>query len=70
MKDAFLKGNNSKYGDLSDPGNWRPTTPTSVFAKLFHSQLSEYFLENDIISDYQFGFLSGRSRQLSDLFCT
>ena len=49
-----------KDGDLSDPGNWRPITQTSIFAKLLeklvHKRLLKYFLDNNIISDYQFGF--------------
>ena len=58
-----------KGGDLSDPGNWRPITQTSVFAKLLeklvHKRLLNYFIQNNIISDYQFGFLPGRSTQLA-----
>ena len=58
-----------KDGDLSDPGNWRPITQTSVFAKLIeklvHTRLLKYFMNNSIISDFQFGFLPGRSTQLA-----
>ena len=58
-----------KDGDLSVPGNWRPITQTSVFAKLIeklvHKRLLAYFLDNSIISEYQFGFLPGRSTQLA-----
>ena len=58
-----------KGGDLSDPGNWRPITQTSIFAKILekivHRRLLKYFLECNIISDYQFGFLPGRSTQLA-----
>ena len=58
-----------KDGDLSDPGNWRPITQTSIFAKLLeklvHKRLLAYFLDNNIISDFQFGFLPGRSTQLA-----
>ena len=57
-----------KDGDLTDPGNWRPITQTSIFAnileKLVHTWLLKYFLDNHIFSDYQFGFLPGRSTQL------
>ena len=58
-----------KDGDLSDPGNWRPITQMSVIAKLIeklvHSRMLQYFLNNNIISEYQFGFLPGRSTQLA-----
>ena len=58
-----------KGGDLSNPGNWRPITQTSIFAKLLeklvHTRLLKYLLDNKIISDYQFGFLPGRSTQLA-----
>ena len=53
-----------KDGDLSDPSNWRPITQTSVFAKLLeklvHKRLLQYLLDNNIISEFQFGFLPGR----------
>ena len=56
-------------GDLTDPGKWRPITQTSIFAKhlekLVHTRLLKYFLDNHILSDYQFGFLPGRSTQLA-----
>ena len=49
-----------KNGDLTDPGNWRPIPQTSLSAKslekLVHVRLLKYFLDNNIISDYQFGF--------------
>ena len=58
-----------KGGDLTDPGNWRPITQTSIFAKfleeLVHTRLLKYFLTNNIISEYQFVFLPGRSTQLA-----
>ena len=58
-----------KDGDLTDPGNWRPITQTSIFAKilekLVHKRLLKYFMDNNVISDYQFGFLPGRSTQLA-----
>ena len=58
-----------KDGDLTDPGNWRPITQTSIFAKLLeklvHVRLLKHFVNNDIISEYQFGFLPGRSTQLA-----
>ena len=58
-----------KDGDLSDPSNWRPITQTSIFTKLLeklvHTRLLRYFLNNNIISEHQFGFLPGRSTQLA-----
>ena len=58
-----------KDGDLSDPANWRPITQTSIFAKLLeklvHVRLLKYFLQNNVISEYQFGYLPGRSTQLA-----
>ena len=58
-----------KDGDLTLPGNWRPITQTSIFAKilekLVHSRLLKHFVELHILSDYQFGFLPGRSTQLA-----
>ena len=58
-----------KGGDLSDPGNWRPITQTSIFAKLLeklvHKRVLSYLMRNNILTDYQFGFLPGRSTQLA-----
>ena len=56
-------------GDLTDPGNWRQITQTSIFAKVLEklvlTRLLNYLLSNNIISEYQFGFLPGRSTQLA-----
>ena len=58
-----------KGGDLTDPGNWRPITQTSIFAKLLeklvHKRLLRYLMRNHVLSEYQFGFLPGRSTQLA-----
>ena len=35
-----------KGGDLSDPGNWRPITQTSIFAKLLEKLVHERFLDH------------------------
>ena len=58
-----------KEGDLTNPSNWCPITQTSIFAKilekLVHRRLLKYFLDNQIISEYLFGFMPGRSTQLA-----
>ena len=58
-----------KGGELSNPGNWRPITQTSIFGKilekLVQSRLLKYLMDNHILSDNQFGFLPGRSTQLA-----
>ena len=55
-------------GDLLSPSNWRPITQTSSFAKILekivHTRLLKYFLDCQILSDYHFGFMPGRSTQL------
>ena len=56
-----------KTGDLSNPVNWQPISQTNIFAKtlekIIHSKLLDYFLRNNILSEYQYGFLPGRSTQ-------
>ena len=56
-----------KSGKLSDPTNWRPITQTSIFAKIFekiiHNRVITYFLDNNILSDFQYGFRKGKSTQ-------
>ena len=58
-----------KDGDLLNPSNWRPITQTSIFAKILekvvHVRLLKYFLDNYILSKYQYIFLPGRSTQLA-----
>ena len=58
-----------KDGDLTNPGNWRPITQTSIFAKilekLVHKRLLMYLMANNFLTDYQFGFLPSRSTQLA-----
>ena len=54
-----------KKGDKSNPGNYRPVSLTSIICKLFESfikkALNEHFINNNILSNHQFGFVSGRS---------
>ena len=56
-----------KEGDKTHPGNWRPISQTILFAKILekivHKQTIAYFLENKDLSDYQYGFLPGKSTQ-------
>ena len=56
-----------KGGDLSNPANWRPITQTPIFAKIMekivHRRMSLYFLEQNILTPYQYGFRQGRSTQ-------
>ena len=56
-----------KSGDLSDPSNWRPITQTPIFAKVFekiiHNRLINYFTDNNILTQYQYGFRKGKSTQ-------
>ena len=57
-----------KNGDRSDPSNYRPTILTCVACKIMESIIKDviitYLLENNILSNCQFGFVSGRSVQL------
>ena len=52
-----------KAGDLSDPSNWRPITQTPIFAKILekivYNRINYYFLDNNILSSYQYGFRQG-----------
>ena len=56
-----------KTGKASDPANWRPITQTSIFAKIFekiiHNRVASYFVDNQILSQYQYGFRKGKSTQ-------
>ena len=58
-----------KGGDPLNPSNWRPITQTSIFAKVLekivHTRLLKYFLDNNLLSPYQFGFLPCRSTQMA-----
>jgi hypothetical protein len=54
-----------KKGAKSDPANYRPVSLTSVVCKVMESlikdQLMKYLQDNNIISDSQHGFVSGKS---------
>ena len=58
----------SKKGDRSDPSNYRPISLTCVACKIMESIIKDvgmtYLLENNLLSNCQFGFVSGRSVQL------
>ena len=58
-----------KTGELSNPGNWRPITQTSVFAKLFekiiYNRLYTHLKAQDIFTEFQYGFLPNKSTQLA-----
>ena len=57
-----------KKGDRSDPSNYRPISLTCVACKIMESIIKDvfitYLLENNLLSNCQFGFVSGRSVQL------
>ena len=62
-----------KKGDKSNPGNYRPVSLTSVVCKVFETfiknALSNHLLNNDILSNVQYGFVSGRNT-ISQLLTT
>jgi len=57
-----------KKGSKSDARNYRPVSLTSVCCKVLESILRDhimgYLLENDLISNKQYGFVKGRSTML------
>ena len=54
-----------KKGDKSHAGNYRPVSLTSIVCKVFESfikkTLYDHFINNNLLSNHQFGFVSGRS---------
>ena len=56
-----------KDGNKNEPGNWRPISETILFAKILekivHRQMLKYLFENNILTNYQYGFLPGKSTQ-------
>ena len=57
-----------KKRDRSDPSNYHPISLTCVACKIMESIIKDvvmtYLLENNLLSNCQFGFVSGRSVQL------
>jgi len=57
-----------KKGDKRDPSNYRPISLTSVackvLEKLIRDHLMEYLKKNNLLSNKQYGFVSGRSVSL------
>ena len=57
-----------KKGDKSDPGNYRPVSLASVICKLMGKLVREiivnHMIKNELFSNKQFGFISGRSTTL------
>ena len=54
-----------KKGDKSQPGNYRPVSLTSVVCKLMEhfikQSLNAHLINNNLLSNEQFGFVSGRN---------
>lgn len=57
-----------KFNDLQDQNNYRPISLLSVFSKIVEKtvkeQLESYLHENNILSDYQYGF--SRDKNIGD----
>ncbi|KAK3099864.1 hypothetical protein FSP39_010887 [Pinctada imbricata] len=57
-----------KKGDKSQAGNYRPVSLTSTVCKVMESIVREHIIKhmknNDLFSDKQYGFISGRSTTL------
>ena len=54
-----------KKGSKKDPGNYRPVSLTSIIVKIMETiirdHLMKHLLKKKLISDFQYGFRSGRS---------
>ena len=54
-----------KKGSKTSPGNYRPVSLTSIVCKLYEGfirdKLFNHLIENNLLSDEQFGFCKGRS---------
>ena len=61
--------NTFKSGDRDELGNYRPISviPTiaRVFEKLIYNQLHTYFMDNNLLSNEQYGFRSIHSTALA-----
>ena len=57
-----------KKGSKSDSGNYRPISLTSVCCKIFESlvpdHIMKHLLDNNLLSNKQYGFIKGRSTML------
>ncbi len=57
-----------KKGNKKLAGNYRPVSITSVICrileKIIRNHMIEYLCKNDLLSNYQFGFIKGRSTSL------
>ena len=62
-----------KMGSKSLASNYRPNSFTCIICKILESiirdQMLELFMQNNKISDKQYGFLQGRSCTLQLLYC-
>ena len=54
-----------KEGDKNNPSNWRPISQTNIFSKLLekfvHARMLKHLQTNNLISEFQYGFLPGKS---------
>ena len=71
MPDSWKEGNITalfKKGDKSDPGYYRPVNLTNVICKLMEKLVRIIIvyrmIKNELFSNKQFGFISGRSTTL------
>jgi hypothetical protein len=71
VPDSWKEGNITalfKKGDKSNPGNYRPVSLTSVICKLMEKLVRviivNHMIKNELFSNKQFGFISGRSTTL------
>ena len=58
-----------KGGNLKDPSNWRPITqtplPAKMLEKVVQKRIFSILRELDYVSEFQYGFMPGRSTQLA-----